>query len=150
MGTHLKHMAGIVVAKKNIEKSLIPNKNKSPWGLVLILFGAGILSAFQIGKVPPVLSDIKAELVISLFYAGWLLSIFNFTGLLLGAFTGAIADTIGHRRFMLTGLILQVIGCFFGSFSNSFHALLATRFLEGAGFLAVIKGVETVQIYKEF
>lgn len=85
-----------------------------------------------------------ADHTISLFYAGWLLSIFNLTGLLLGTFTGAIADAIGHRRLMLTGLGLQIAGCFLGSFSNSFNGLLATRFLEGAGFLAVIISTPTL------
>ncbi|MCK5837588.1 MAG: hypothetical protein KAH09_10010, partial [Desulfobacula sp.] len=63
---------------------MIPIENKTPWGLILILFGAGLLSAFQVGKVPPVLTDIRTELMISLFHAGWLLSVFNLTGLLLG------------------------------------------------------------------
>lgn len=72
------------------------------------------------------------------------MSIFNLTGLLLGTFTGAIADAIGHRRLMLTGLGLQIAGCFLGSFSNSFNGLLATRFLEGAGFLAVIISTPTL------
>jgi len=119
-------------------------EEKSPWALVMILFGAGILSAFQVGKVPPVLSDIRSELAISLFYAGWILSIFNFTGLLLGTFTGAIADAIGHRRLMLTGLVLQIAGSIAGSFTNSFSGLLATRFLEGTGFLAVIVSTPTL------
>lgn len=112
-------------------------EDKSPWGLILILFGAGILAAFQVGKAPPVLSDIRSELGISLFHAGWLLSIFSFTGLLMGTFTGAIADAVGHRRLMLAGLILQTAGTILGSFAYSFNGLLATRFLEGTGFLAV-------------
>ena len=120
------------------------SEDKSPWGLIFILFGAGILSAFQVGKVPPVLSDIRMDLSISLFYAGWVLSIFNLTGLFLGTFTGAIADAIGHRRLMLTGLVFQIAGCFLGSFSNSFYGLLASRFLEGAGFLAVIVSTPTL------
>jgi MFS family permease len=123
---------------------LTKNKDQSPWGLILILFGAGILSAFQVGKVPPVLSDIRLDLVISLFYAGWILSIFNLTGLLLGAFTGAIADAIGHRRLMLTGLVFQITGCLLGSLTDSFYGLLATRFLEGAGFLAVVVSAPTL------
>jgi MFS family permease len=120
------------------------NENQSPWGLILILFGAGILSAFQVGKVPPVLPDIMLDLGISLFFAGWLLSVFNITGLFLGTFTGAIADAIGHRRLMLTGLVLQIIGCFSGSLTHSFYGLLATRCLEGAGFLAVIVSTPTL------
>ncbi len=101
--------------------------------------------------MPPVLIDIKTELIISLFYAGWLLSIFNFTGLLLGTCAGAIADMIGHRRLMLIGLIFQIIGNVLGSFALSFYGLLASRLLEGAGFLSVIVSTPTLifQIVKQ-
>lgn len=124
--------------------SIIKDDEKSPWGLVLILFGAGVLSAFQVGKMPPVLPDIRLDLGISLLYAGWLLSIFNFTGLLMGTLTGSIADTIGHRRLLITGLCLQITGCICGSFTHTFSALLATRFLEGSGFLAVAISTPTL------
>lgn len=113
------------------------DQENSPWGLVLALFGAGILAAFQVGKAPPVLSDIRSELSITLFQSGWLLSIFSLTGLMMGTLTGAIADAVGHRRLMLTGLILQAAGTLLGSFAHSYFFLFATRFIEGAGFLAV-------------
>jgi MFS family permease len=116
----------------------IPEDEKTPWGIVCILLGAGILSAFQVGKVPPVLQDIRSDLSISLFHAGWVLSIFNFIGLILGTATGAIADALGHRRLMLFGIALQIIGSFLGASSPSFEWLLVTRFIEGTGFLAVI------------
>ncbi|MBU3953919.1 MAG: MFS transporter [Proteobacteria bacterium] len=106
--------------------------------------GAGILSAFQVGKVPPVLQDIRADLCISLFHAGWVLSAFNLIGLVLGTAAGAIADALGHRRLMLFGIGLQIAGSFLGAFSPSFEWLLATRFLEGAGFLAVIVSTPTL------
>ena len=127
------------------------NRNKSPWGLVLILVGAGVVSAFQVGKVPPLLPDIKTEFMISLFYAGWILSIFNITGLMLGTFTGAIADTIGHRRLLIFGIAMQAMGSFAGSFASDFNLLLITRFLEGAGFLAVTVSTPTLifQIVRE-
>ncbi len=111
---------------------------KTPWHIVMLLFGAGILSAFQVGKVPPVIMDIRIDLGISLFYAGWILSIFNFTGLVMGTIAGVIADTFGHRRLMISGLALQIIGSTLGSFSSTYSILLVTRFIEGAGFLAVI------------
>ncbi len=114
---------------------------KTPWALVGILLGAGILSAFQVGKVPPVLQDIRADLTISLFHAGWVLSVFNFIGLMLGAGAGAIADALGHRRLMLLGISLQITGNFLGALSPSFAWLLAARFMEGTGFLAVIVSI---------
>lgn len=115
-----------------------------PWGLVFILFGAGILSACQVGKVPPVLSDIRSDLSVSLFHAGWILSIFNVTGLLLGTCTGIIADTIGHRRLMLTGFVFQISGCILGSYAHSYYGLLGARFIEGAGFLSVVISIPTL------
>ena len=123
---------------------MLGSQSKTPWGLVLILFGAGILSAFQVGKVPPVLTDIRSDLTISLLYAGWILSIFNLTGLLLGTCAGAIADAVGHRKLMIAGFALQIAGCFLGSFARSFNGLLVTRILEGAGFLAVIVSTPTL------
>lgn len=120
------------------------SEESTPWGLVMILLGAGIFSAFQVGKVPPVLPLIRSDLGISLFQSGWILSIFNFTGLLLGICAGAIADVLGHRRLMLTGLLLQAAGSLAGSFSPGLEWLLITRFLEGAGFLAVIVSVPTL------
>ncbi len=119
-------------------------QDRTPWGMVFLLFGAGILSACQVGKVPPVLSDIRLDLNVSLLYAGWILSIFNVTGLLLGTCTGIIADTIGHRRLMLTGFGFQIAGCLLGSVSHSFVLLLSARFLEGAGFLSVIVSTPTL------
>jgi len=126
-------------------------ENKNPWRLVVILVGAGVVSAFQVGKVPPLLPDIQAELVISLFYAGWILSIFNITGLVLGTFTGAIADTIGHRRLLIFGIALQALASFAGSFSSSFNILLITRLFEGMGFISVIVSAPTLifQVVKE-
>ena len=119
-------------------------KTNSPWGLVLILVGAGVVSAFQVGKVPPLLPDIKTELMISLFYAGWIRSIFNITGLILGTFTGAIADTIGHRRLLIFGMAIQALASFLGSFASSFYILLGTRLFEGMGFLAVVVSAPTL------
>lgn len=126
-------------------------EDKSPWGLILILFGAGILAAFQVGKAPPVLSDIRSELVISLLHAGWLLSIFSFTGLLMGTFTGAVANAVGHRRLMLAGLILQTAGMVF---VNIFGNLAGGKLLKMGfarykliAFASMIMGISAFAIY---
>lgn len=117
---------------------MTPHSGKTPWLTVFILVGAGIISAFQVGKVPPLLPDIQSELGITLVHAGWVLSIFNIIGLVLGACTGSIADTLGHRRLLIAGLCLQAAGSLAGSISASFGLLILSRFLEGMGFLSVI------------
>jgi MFS family permease len=110
----------------------------TPWPLVLLLVGAGVVSAFQVGKAPPMLVSIRSELGMSLFLAGWVLSIFNIIGFLLGSITGAASDAFGHRRLLLLGLSLQAAGSLAGAFSPGAFFLLATRAMEGMGFLIAV------------
>jgi MFS family permease len=116
----------------------IANPETTPWPLVLLLVGAGVVSAFQVGKAPPMLLSIRSELGMSLFLAGWILSIFNVIGFLLGSITGAASDAFGHRRLLLIGLFLQALGSLAGSFAPGPSFLLATRALEGLGFLTIV------------
>jgi len=112
-------------------------KDNTPWGLVFLLVGAGVVGAFQIGKAPPVLPIIRAELGMSLFLAGWILSALNIIGLLLGSVAGAIADGFGYRRVLIAGLLCQAAGSLIGSWSGDATILFATRILEGLGFVSV-------------
>ena len=73
------------------------NEDQSPWGLILILFGAGILSAFQVGKVPPVLSDIRLDLVSqtgSWSCGSWFLGSVALLGLVLSLFLSRLKPGI--------------------------------------------------------
>jgi MFS family permease len=113
------------------------NSQGTPWGRVFLLIGAGVVASFQIGKVPPVLPGIRAELGLSLFLASWVISIFNVIGLFLGPLAGSLADRLGHRRLVLWGLVIQGSGSLAGSLAGSPGLLLGTRVLEGLGFLVI-------------
>jgi MFS family permease len=112
-------------------------QEKTPWPRVFLFVGAGIVTAFQVGKAPPVLPIIRAEFGMSLFFAGWILSIFNVIGLISGSITGVVADAFGHRRLLLWGFCLQIAGCLVGSLSGGPVLLLVTRIFEGIGFLVI-------------
>jgi MFS family permease len=114
----------------------IPDET-TPWAAVLILIGAGVVASFQVGKAPPVLTEMRGELGMSLFLAGWILSTFNVVGLALGAFSGAVADALGHRRLLILGLVTQAAASLVGGLSPWIGLLLLTRVLEGLGFLVV-------------
>ncbi len=105
------------------------------WGRVFIIFGAGVVAAFHVGKVPPVLPLLRTDLGLNLVMGGWLLSAIS----LLGAFTasgaGAISDWLGHRRMMLFGLTCLAFGSLVGSFAPTTALLLGARFLEGIGYI---------------
>jgi len=116
----------------------ISEPERTPWGQVFLLVGAGVVAAFQVGKTPPVLPVIRTELGMSLFLAGCLLSSFSITGLFFGSITGAVADTFGHRRFILCGLFCQAAASLAGSLSPGPGLLLMTRVVEGFGFLMIV------------
>jgi DHA1 family inner membrane transport protein len=113
----------------------------TPWKQVLLLVGAGVVSAFQVGKAPPVLPDIRADLHMSLFLAGWVLSVFYVIGLFLGSVAGASADRFGYRRLIVTGLLLQAMASLVGSLADGAAFLLATRIMEGLGCVSVVVAV---------
>lgn len=120
------------------KRSPYSSSKKTPWSQVLLLVGAGVVGAFQVGKAPPMLLSIRAEFGMSLFLTGWILSIFNVIGLLFASVAGAVADAFGHRRLLLTGICLQAVGSLAGSFAPGASFLLAARALEGLGFLTTI------------
>ncbi|HEX2117111.1 MAG TPA: MFS transporter [Alphaproteobacteria bacterium] len=106
--------------------------------MVLLICGAGVVVAFQIGKAPAALPLVRADLQLSLVMSGWVISMFNVIGTLLGMIIGAMADRLGHRRVILSGLGLVALASLAGSEVGSGALLLATRFFEGLGFMMVV------------
>ena len=47
---------------------------RTPWSLVGLLVVAGAVAAFHVGKAPPSVPSLRAELGASLRQAGWLIS----------------------------------------------------------------------------
>jgi MFS family permease len=115
-----------------------PARSATDWAVVLLVCGAGVVAAFQIGKAPAALPLLRADLQLGLVMSGWVISMFNLIGTLLGMLIGAAADRLGHRRVILTGLALVAVASLAGSAADSGAALLAGRFFEGLGFMMVV------------
>jgi MFS family permease len=115
-----------------------PQRQATPWPIVLLLVGAGVVVAFQIGKAPAALVALRAELGMSLTTAAWVISIFNVVGVASGMALGAFADRIGHRRTVLGGLVLVALASALGAAATGAASLLAARLVEGFGFLVVV------------
>ena len=47
------------------------------WGVVAVALIAGVIAAGHVGKLPPALPSIRAELGMDIVTAGWLASLFN-------------------------------------------------------------------------
>ncbi|MBI3452283.1 MAG: MFS transporter [Rhodospirillales bacterium] len=103
-----------------------------------MIVGAGVVSAFQIGKAPIALPDIRLDLGLGLVAAGWVLSMFNLIGVAVGAAVGMLTRRVGDRRMILAGLTLLAAASLAGSTADSAAPLLAARFVEGMGFLMVV------------
>lgn len=107
------------------------------WVAVAALIGAAIVASFQVGKMPAALPAIREDLGLSLFAAGWAISIFNVLGASLGIVTGAFTDWLGHRRAIVYGLLAIAAASTLGAAAPNGTVLLISRFLEGFGFIAV-------------
>nr|WP_246423583.1 MFS transporter [Roseospira goensis] len=97
----------------------------------------GIIAALHVGKVPPALPALRTELGLDLIPAGFVVSTFNVLGMSLGLATGVVADRLGRRRLVGLGLACLAGGGTLGATSAGFPLLLASRVLEGLGFMAV-------------
>jgi MFS family permease len=113
------------------------NHDKTDWRLVLLVVGAGIVAGCQVGKVPPSLPLLRADLHLSLFIAGWVISLLSLVGACGGAVAGATADWFGHRRVALLGLSTTAAAGLVGSLAQGPGVMLVTRFFEGIGYIAI-------------
>lgn len=107
------------------------------WGRVMIIAGAGVVSAFQVGKAPMALSAVQTDFGLSLVIASWIISAFAIVGTVAGAPVGLAVDRIGAKRMVVGGLMLQAIGAGLGSASTGMQLLMMSRVIEGLGFLTV-------------
>ncbi len=104
----------------------------------LLVIAAGVVAALHVGKLPPGLPVLRAELGLTLVQGGFLLSVVQMAGMTLGILAGLLADRMGLRRTMLLGLCLLTLGCGVGASAGSMALLLAARMVEGAGLLLTV------------
>ena len=112
-------------------------QSRTAWLAVLVVVGAGITAALQVGKASIAAPLLQADLGLDLASVGWLTAIFAILGVIGGVPAGAIAASLGDRRVLLIGLAATVVGAAIGAGSASFAVLLASRVVEGLGFLLI-------------
>lgn len=103
----------------------------------LWIVAAGFMAAMHIGKLPPTVPVLQAELGISLVQAGFLLSLVQAAGMSFALLLGSYTAKIGLKRCVLLGLTLLGSASFIGGFVQDYSALLILRVIEGFGFLLV-------------
>ncbi len=109
-----------------------------PRRLAALVVLVGVSCALHVGKLPVAIPVLREALGMSLVQAGFLLSLVQLAGMTLGLLVGLMADRLGPRRVMLGGLGLLALGSALGALSPDVETLLATRILEGMGFLLAV------------
>lgn len=105
------------------------------WPAVWAVFAGGLVCGAYIGKVPPALPAQRLELGLTLVESGFIATTFNVIGLAVGMFVGVLCDRFGHKRLGLAGLAVMCLAGLLGAAAWDFASLLASRFLEGVGFI---------------
>ena len=108
------------------------------WGQVAIAVLAGIAAALHIGKVPPALPILRAELGMDLAAAGWLMGLVSAIGAVCGLLIGRLTDQLNHRRSMILGLLFLAAGSLAGALTSSEAVIFASRAVESVGLIMTV------------
>lgn len=104
------------------------------WIVVVV---CGVIAAMHVWKLPSALTEVQADLTISLVQAGLLLGLVQLAGMLGGIPASIMGERLGLRRTMVLGLVLLVAGTVISALATTSEVMMAARVLEGIGYLSV-------------
>lgn len=104
------------------------------WIVVVV---CGVIAAMHVWKLPSALTEVQADLSISLVQAGLLLGLVQLAGMLGGIPASIMGERLGLRRTMVLGLVLLVAGTVISALATTSEVMMAARVLEGIGYLSV-------------
>ncbi|MBZ0132526.1 MAG: MFS transporter [Rhodocyclaceae bacterium] len=110
---------------------------RTNWPAVLAAVLCGVVVAMNVGKVPIAMTELRSEFGLSLVAAGWVSSMINTLGVTTALLFGLLGDRVGAFRMCLIGLLVSALGGVAALFAGNETVLLASRFAEGAGVVAV-------------
>lgn len=116
------------------------NSSRSPWVVLIAVLLASMAAPLNQFKVPPVMPLLMEAFRQPAGAAGWLMSIFAVTGLLLAFPAGFIFQKLGPRATGFIALAAVFFGSLWGASAGGFGTILVSRFIEGAGmsFMSIV------------
>ncbi|MBV9954243.1 MAG: MFS transporter [Pseudolabrys sp.] len=111
---------------------------KTNWTAVAALLAAGVIVALQIGKAVIAVPVVQKELAMSLTLASWIIGTYGLLGALVGLPAGIAMSLYSGKRALIVALLLCGTGSLAGAWATSGAFLIATRVLEGCGFLIAV------------
>lgn len=113
------------------------NQGQTRWAGVLAVVGAGVVASLQVGKVIIAAPLLRQDMGLDLASVGTLTAVFSLLGVVGGIAAGGVIARFGARRMLLLGLLATALGTAMGAMAPSFGLLLASRVIEGLGFLMI-------------
>lgn len=113
-------------------------QERTDWLQVTLIIVAGIIGAFQIGKVAIAIPILREDLGLSLFAISWIAGSYAALGVVGGIAAGFVFSSFPLRYVIAFGLGLIACGNFLGASSPDATLLIVSRVVEGIGFLAMI------------
>jgi predicted MFS family arabinose efflux permease len=120
------------------------NPARTDWRAVGVVVAAGVVSAFHLGKVAIAAPQLQADLGLGLGLLGALGATFAVLGALGGVVAGSVVARAGDHRMLVLGLLATALGAAMAVPSDRFGVLLASRVVEGLGFLLITVAGPTV------
>jgi len=138
---------GPMVGYRILSSHLPPSRHvtaKTDWKIVFALVMAGVVAACQVGKAAIAVPLLREDLGLSLVAASWVVGAYGTLGAIAGLSAGIAVSFIGARTAAVAGLTAIALGGAVGALASGGVMLLASRFVEGCGFLGVIIGIPTL------
>jgi MFS family permease len=119
-------------------------RSATDWRAILILIFAGFVAAFQVGKAAIAIPLLRQDLDLSLPIASIIVSAFGALGAVGGLAAGVAVSRLPGRNTIVVGLLVMGCASALGAAAANWPILLATRIIEGSGFLAVVIAIPSL------
>ena len=113
-------------------------------GRALFLLLGGIISSAQLGKAFVAMPLLQAEMALPLTIVSFLIATFATLGAFFGMGTGLVVKRIGSRPALISGMIIMATASFLGAQAQSATWMMASRVVEGIGFLVAVIAIPDV------
>ncbi len=113
-----------------------PKTTSVPLALFLLL--GGVISSAQLGKAFVAMPLVQEEMHLGITTVSFLIATFATLGATLGMWTGLVARRVGARRSLVIGMAIMSAGSLLGAMAEQPSVLIASRIIEGVGFLGVV------------
>jgi MFS family permease len=90
-------------------------------------------SMLGVGSLSPAFPEIMRDFHLDTHQVGLLITVYTAPGIVLSPLAGLLADRIGRRAVIVTGLVIFALSGLACALSTSFEALLLFRFIQGLG-----------------